>query len=288
LELSGWDAAAVFAKALTYAATLCAAGAVFFLFYARAWLKDSQRRRIRRLVGILLLASAITSSVKILILSGSMNGTVVGIFDSGFARMILRAGEGRAAYVRAIGLALCALALSADRRLQAPALIGAFIASLSFAQVGHIHGLHSAAASLLLGLHLLCAAFWLGALAPLLMITRDGDDAQIASTAVRFGQLALYGVGVLLVAGAGQLWILSRDASDFWTSDYGRMVAAKLFAVAVLLGVAAFNKRYLTPRLLAHRKAAASFYRSLQVEMLLGAVILLITAAFTTVTGPPG
>jgi putative copper resistance protein D len=287
LELSGWDAATVFAKALTYAATLCAAGAVFFLLYARDLLNGSQRRRIRRLIGVLLITSAIASGAKVLFLAGSMSGTFAGMFDSGFTGMILRAGEGRAAYVRLVGLALCALALSAHRRLQTPALIGAIIASVSFAQAGHVHALHSNTASLLLSVHLLCAAFWLGALAPLMMIAQDGNGVQIASSAARFGRLALYGVAVLLIAGASQLWILSRGAQDFWSSPYARMMAGKLLAVAVLLSVAAFNKLYLTPRLSAYRAAAARFHRSIQVEMLLAAVILLITAAFTTIMGPP-
>jgi copper resistance protein D len=288
LELSGWDVAAVAAKAVTYAATLGAAGAVFFLLYARALLDDAQRRRVRRLIGVLLIASAISSGAKILILAGSMNGSFEGIFDGGFAGMILRAGEGRAVNIRLVGLALCALAMAANRRLLIPALLGAIIASLSFAQVGHIHGLHpNTLATLLLSLHLICAAFWLGALAPLMVVAQDGSLVQIASTAARFGHLALYGVGVLLIAGADQLWILSRDAPDFWTSDYGRMMAAKLLAVAVLLSVAAFNKLRLTPRLAAHREAATRFQRSLQLEMLLGAVILLITAALTTLSGPP-
>ena len=240
-------------------------------------------------VGFLLPVSAISGVAKVLSLAGSMNGSFAGMFEGGFAAMILGAGEGRAAYVRLFGLALCALAMSADRRLQAPAIIGAIIASLSFGQVGHIHGLHSdTMASLLLCMHLVCAAFWLGALAPL------PDDyagrrccANRLGCAARFGQLALYGVGMLLVAGVAQLWILSRHASDFWTSDYGRMMAVKLLTVAVLMSVAAFNRLYLTPRLLAHREAAASFHRSIQVEMLLGAVILLITAALTTIAGPP-
>jgi putative copper export protein len=61
----------------------------------------------------------------------------------------------------------------------------------------------------------------------------------------------------------------------------------KLLAVGILLGVAAFNKLHLTPRLAANKEAASRFRRSLQLEMLLGAIILLITAAFTTITGPP-
>jgi putative copper resistance protein D len=123
-----------------------------------------------------------------------------------------------------------------------------------------------------------------------MMIARDGNSAQIATAAARFGKLALYGVAVLLLAGTGQLWILMRVAPGFWSfwnSDYGRMMAAKLLIVAILLGIAAFNKLHLTPRLAAHSEAAARFQRSLQLEMLMGAIILLITAAFTTITGPP-
>jgi copper resistance protein D len=287
LELSGWDVAALLAKALAYAATLGAAGAVFFLFYTRTLLDEAQCRRVRRLIGVLTIASAISSGARILVLAGSMNGTFEGMYSSGFTGMILRAGEGRAISLRIVGLALCAFGMFANRRLLTAALMGAIIASVSFAPAGHIHGLHSNTASLLLSLHLIFAAFWLGALAPLMMIAKDGNLAQIASTAARFGQLALYGVGVLVIAGTGQLWILSRDAPDFWSSDYARMMAGKLLAVAALLSVAAFNKLHLTPRLAAHREAATRFQRSLQLEMLLVAMILLITAALTTITGPP-
>jgi putative copper export protein len=54
------------------------------------------------------------------------------------------------------------------------------------------------------------------------------------------------------------------------------------------LSIAAMNKLYLTPKLLqGDRKARIRFRRSVQTEMIIGALILLITAAFTTLTGPP-
>lgn len=43
MEISGWDVAAVFAKAVAYAATFGASGAVFFLAYCRTLLRDQQR-----------------------------------------------------------------------------------------------------------------------------------------------------------------------------------------------------------------------------------------------------
>ena len=289
MELSGWDAAAVCAKAITYAATLGAAGAIFFLAYNGTLLFEVLRSRIRRLIGTLLLASALASCARVLLSGASMSGELGGMLDSGFLRMILGAGEGRATGMRLAGLALAALALPANPRFRALALLGAATASISFAGVGHIRGLlPNAAPLLLLCMHLLCAAFWLGALGPLLIAARVGSDTQVALLASRFGKIALGVVVLLLAAGAGVLWALIGDAAQFWSSDYGRMVAVKLLLVAALLSMAAVNKLYLTPKLLSgHAKAVIQFRRSVILEMIIGALILLITATFTTVAGPP-
>ncbi|MDP9009490.1 MAG: CopD family protein [Pseudomonadota bacterium] len=288
MELGGWDAAAVCAKAITYAATLGAAGAIFFLAYCGSLLQEPQRSRIRRLIGILLIVSAVVSCAKILLIAATMSGDLAGMFDQDFARMILGAGEGLATGMRMAGLALAAFAVASSPRFRALALVGAAAASMSFAGVGHVRGLTNIAPSLLLWLHLLCAAFWLGALAPLLITARSRNDSQIAAVASRFGQLALGVVVLLLSAGLSLLWILIRDAAQFWSSDYGRMMAIKLLTVAALLGIAAVNKLYLTPRLLrGDPRAFTQFRRTVQTEMVVGALILLITATLTTVTGPP-
>jgi putative copper resistance protein D len=269
LELSGWDAAAVCAKAITYAATLGAAGAIFFLAYSGSLLHELPRSRIRRLIGALLLASALASCARVLLGGASMSGELAGMFDSGFVRMIL--------------------GTSSNPRFRALALLGAATASISFAGVGHIRGLlPNTAPLLLLCMHLLCVAFWLGALGPLLIAARDRSDREVALLASRFGKLALGVVAVQLAAGAALLWTVIRGAAQFWSSDYGRMMAMKLLLVAALLSIAAVNKLYLTPKLLAgHAKAVIQFRRSVRTEMVVGALILLITAAFTTVAGPP-
>jgi copper resistance protein D len=289
LELSGWDAAAVCAKAITYAATLGAAGSVFFLSYCGSLLHELPRSRIRRLVGTLLLAAALASGARVLLSGASMSGDLAGMFDRGFLGMILGAGEGRATGMRMAGLALAALAIPSNPRFRALALLGAAAASISFAGVGHIRALlPNTAPLLLLCMHLLCGAFWLGALGPLLIAARDGSDREAALLASRFGKLALGVVVLLLGAGAGVLWTLLGDAAQFWSSDYGRMMAVKLLIVAALLSIAAVNKLYLTPKLLSgDAKALIQFRRSVKTEMVLGALILLITAAFTTIAGPP-
>ena len=289
MEIGGWDIAAALAKAVTYAATLGAAGAVFFTIHCGALLRDYQRVTVRRLIGVLAGTAAALSGLRILLLGGSMGGDASGMVDGAFMSMILGGGEGRATGLRIAGLFLACFATSKNPAFRAPAVVGAIIAATSFAWVGHAHGLeHNTASSLLLGLHLLCAAFWLGALPPLWIIAAGGDEAQIAAAAARFGKFAVVIVALLLAAGASLLWMFIAAADKFWSSDYGGMMAIKLLAVAGILGLAALNKLKLTPKLLSrHAGAVRSFRRSVLGEIFIGALILSITAALTTLSGPP-
>ncbi len=289
VDLSLWDVAEPVAKALTYAVTLGAAGGVMFLGYTHAIVADSDRRRIRRLVGVLLVLSALASGARIAVTAGSMSGDIAGMFDRVFLRMILQTGEGRALAIRVAGLLLAALAVCANRRPSALALLGAIIAATSFAWAGHAQAMSpSTLPTLLVCVHLLAVAFWLGALAPLLVLVRDGDLSRMAAVTARFGAVAVFLVGVLITAGLGLLWILLGELSNMWTSSYGRYMVLKLGLVASLLGFAAWNKWSLTPRLLAREVSAArGLRRSIMCELFLGGLILLVTATLTTLTGPP-
>ncbi len=288
MELTGWEAAVILDKALTYAATLGASGAIFFLNYNARLLRAAQLRRIRGCVAVLLILSALASAAKVLLLSGSMSDDFAGMFDGSFAAMILRAGEGRAAGMRLAGLILCGAMFLPARRASLAAGVGALLAAASFAAVGHVHALKpNGVATLLLTLHLWCGAFWLGALWPLLQVARDGDGAQTAAVAARFGDIAVILVSALIAAGALLLCRLLGVVSELWTSTYGRMLSLKLLVVAALLSAAALNKLRLTPRLAAGDAGAAMHLRrSIGTEMLLGGTILLVTAALTTLAGP--
>jgi putative copper export protein len=74
----------------------------------------------------------------------------------------------------------------------------------------------------------------------------------------------------------------------FFESAYGRIVAIKLLLVAGLLSLAAVNKLRLTPALLRGDSSALLRLRtSITAELVLAGLIVLVTAVFTTVTGPP-
>ena len=75
MQLSAWDVAAIGIKAILYAATLSAAGGVFFLFYSAALVGAEQHQSIRRWVGLCTAAALIASLVRLSILAGSMGET---------------------------------------------------------------------------------------------------------------------------------------------------------------------------------------------------------------------
>jgi putative copper resistance protein D len=282
------EALVITAKAITYAATLGAAGGIFFVAYSHALLGATAGARIRRHIGVLLVVAALASAVKILATAASASGDLRGMFDPGLVRMILQGGEGRASVVRATGLLLMTAALTARGPPGKTALVGAVAAATSFAWIGHPHA--AADDRLATGavvVHLLAAAFWLGALAPLLIVTRDADRARIAATVLRFGAAALIVVAILLVAGVCLLCLLLNDAGELWTTRYGHLVCAKLVFVGCLLALAAYNRKRLTPRLGAQaRGAEQGLRRSIQLEIVAAAAVLIFTAALTTLTGP--
>lgn len=288
MSFSVWDALVVAAKAVTYAATLGAAGGIFFLAYTRALLEDRDERAIRRFVEVLIVVSLSASGARILVTAASMSGEASGLLDRGLVRMIWQGGEGRALLARAAGLLMAAPAVIWHRRPTPLTLAAAGVAASSFAWVGHVHVLKSAAPTLLIVVHLLCVAFWVGALGPLWLVARRDDTARVAAAAVRFGRMAVVVVSALIVAGVWLLSMLLGGVSELWSSGYGRWLTLKLGLVACLLGFAAYNKLGLTPRLSAGDSSAVrGLRRSISAEMILASLILTVTAAFTTLTGPP-
>ena len=283
-----WDGAAVLVKAALYAATLGAAGGVFFLAYSRSFLESADRLAIARPLCILVVVAIAASAARVLLTAASMSEDAAGMLDARLLAMVWHGGEGRAAAIRAGGLLLAVPAVARYGRAGWLAIVGAAVAATSFAWVGHARAAAQDATPLLLGVHVLAVAFWLGALGPLAILARCREPRRLGAVAARFGRIAMALVGVLLAAGAAVLWILLGSLSELWTSGYGCLACAKIALVACLLALAAWNKLRLVPRIVAgDALAVRSLRRSIGAEMVVAGLILLITAALTTLAGPP-
>lgn len=165
------------------------------------------------------------------------------------------------------------------------ALFGALLIAASYTLVGHALGDPRLVLAALLGCHLLAAAFWVAALAPLY---RAAGGAQGAALLHRFGVLASAAIAILVTAGGIFAWLMVGTLGGLVTTAYGWTLLAKLGLVAGLMGLAAANKWRLVPALGKGKSGAQRHLRhSIKAEILVIAIILIATATLTSVTTPP-
>ena len=126
--------------------------------------------------------------------------------------------------------------------------------------------------------HLLAAGAWLGAL-PALVCWLDGNHALDATAQAtrRFSNLGMASVCVLVASGLINTWYQVVDVPGLIGTDYGRLLLVKLGLFATMLGLAATNRGYLTPRLVSRdRDAWHLLRRSAVLEIVAGIGVVLI------------
>lgn len=289
MALDALAIAAAVAKALTYAASLLAAGGALFLILFRDRLEGEEQRALRRFAGAAALLGIALSAARIFIQSAILGGGLPALFDLVLIGMIVRSGDGLAAGFRIAGFLLVAALFCTRAWGPFIALVGGLFVCMSYALVGHVSALGQGAwLKALLVLHLAGLAYWLGALVPLRRVMGSADLLRMAAIMTRFGHIALAVVSALLIAGGVLLWLLIEGLGPFLASLYGRLFVAKFVLAVALLALAALNKLRLTPALAAgDRRAALKLRRSIDGEIAFFGLILLTTALLTTVTSPP-
>jgi copper transport protein len=160
---------------------------------------------------------------------------------------------------------------------------GTLLVGLSFALTGHAA---TAQPCWLTGpalmLHVLCGAFWLGSLAPLLWSLRLLPAEAAHRGLRRFSAMATGAVGLLVLAGGALAWIqLGGRATALWGTAYGLRLSGKLAMVGGLLALAAVNRWALTPGVARNDSRALRRLRlTLLIDLALGLGVLGITASF--------
>ena len=293
-DLDGWQALAIIVKATTYSASLGAAGGVMFLAGFCDLVSEQEDRALRRFITRMALVAIGLSVLRIAVMNGMLSDELSGMWDVAMTQLVLKSSEGVATGLRVASLLI--IAVMCRKRVHGitlwAAFSAAFVAATTFALVGHASEVVMRSGlgllpQMLLCLHLLAVAFWLGALWPLHRSTYVDDIANIAVTMERFGKLAAVVVGLLIAVGMLLLWLLLGKPEALWETAYGQLFVIKLFFVAMLLAMAAMNKLRLTPQLLDGKHAVVlKLRRSINAEIVVASLILLVTASFTTVIGP--
>lgn len=180
------------------------------------------------------------------------------VTDGAVLRQVLGDGVWQSLLVTAIGLLaiLVTTGLPWSGAARPLALAGVVLAPVGFTLTGHTRSMEPALAAYVAdGTHLLAAAAWFGGLLALVGIVRTrrdaGDALGAAEAVVRFGSLAAGSVAVVAITGATLSWVEVGSASALTSTDYGRLLLAKVALVAVVVGLATWNRFRLVPHVAA-------------------------------------
>ncbi len=308
LDTSPWALATLLSKLVAYAGFVSLAGTLF-VFWLSARTANSAAQssspgwspalRARLISRSLVLGSAALVALLLyfLLQVGQINQNGLrGMVDSFMAGILLRSSVGYGLLLRAAALALLlagvwqarhALLMPGAMRLPPRLLVswlaGTLLFAVSFAVLGHVASL-SLPAQIAIVLHTLAISLWVGALSALYLLCEREPADRVLPLLQRYGLCGWGILGALLLSGVFLLTQWLQGPADLLTTPYGRVLAGKLALVLGLLGLGALNKFHLVPAVA--RNGSERLRQSIAFERVLAVLVLVLTAALTSLTGP--
>lgn len=201
---------------------------------------------------------------------------------------------GRIGWVLGVRLALTILLGWFILRLRAPGtgsstpwwlalLLGALLA-LTFSLQGHGAARGSALSVIVIWLHLVGTAVWLGGL-PMLVAALRQSGVPAAHLVPNYSRAALISVGVLALTGIYNAIVFVGTLDALTETTYGQALIAKTVIFALLLALGAINLLVLSPRLRrTDGTARRGLTRTVPTEILLGILLLLAVGVLSGVS----
>jgi copper resistance protein D len=312
----------IWVRAIHFAATLSVSGVVFFLSFigepafrvvdGNEPIAATVRRPLAGIAWVSLVLVVLSGAAWIMLQSAQMSERpLAAVWSEGVIWTVLSDTDFGHVWLARSGLtALLAVALypsyftGAHLPLWRPSVAltcaAALIGTMAF--VGHaaaglgVEGVVHETADVL---HLLAAAAWVGALAPLAVLLGAAANncgepslAIACEATLRFSTLGIVSVATVLTTGLVNSWELMGSVPALFGTDYGRLLLAKVALFLVMVSVAAVNRLQLTPQLVhrpdtsARRRALRQLRNNSLIEASLAAIILLIVGVLGTL--PPG
>lgn len=134
-------------------------------------------------------------------------------------------------------------------------------------------------------LHVCAVALWLGVFWPLLHELKTPPRVSVALP--RFTRLAPAIITVLLLSGLALAWLQLDSWTAIGRTAYGRILAAKLVLVLMLLALGAWNRYRLTAAVQHNAPSARRRMRRIVAVELLFAIVILALVAGWRFTPPP-
>ena len=270
-------------KTALYLGTVLLLGAGVFRLVIGPELARTMRRSLRvgAVLGAVLIISVSLADV------GWTVFRLVARFDPALTlEYLLTTRHGQATLLRlALTIPLALLVLTERRRSSGPLFAVTSLGVLvTFSYLSHAAVQHGAAALLTDLGHVTAAALWGGAVLYTALSPAWGDPAQREALTRAAGRVSSTGLGSVLLLTATGVYasVLHLEAPAMLaTTPYGRLLSLKLVLVAVILGLAAFNRWVYLPAL-TQRGATRGFARVMRLEALLLLTVFAATGLLTT------
>lgn len=181
------------------------------------------------------------------------------------------------------------LQTTVQQKLRVSVTAAAVVAGLAISYASTLTG-HSVdyglAGGLAILLHTFTVFWWMGSLYPLWRATPVLDQQSLHRAMARFGTIAATFVAVVIGAGSVLLWLMVDSPEDILFTRHGQLLGLKLVLVCAILGLAARHKWQLVPLLQEDGNGRARLRRSIAWEMVIAAIILVLTAVLSTAVSP--
>jgi putative copper resistance protein D len=275
-----FDLLSLLLRAVSFALEALAFGGVFFLLFSArpAGLNLETQTRLRRIAAGFALWLAVMQVVLIATSSAVLMGSSgMGIRDMASAAFVISG-----TIFAAASLALFLLLRLTSRLVLAVCLLlVALAASVSLSHAASRMD-HRPLLLVLTAAHHLGMAAWLGALPFLLIALNLSRDADVARRmAHRFSTMAVIGVAMLVLAGAGLAWFYAGSWQGMYGTSYGLLLSAKIVFTGLMLTLGAGN--FLVLRSVESDSAPLLFRlrRFSEAEIGLGFTVILAAASLT-------
>jgi putative copper export protein len=227
-------------------------------------------------IGAILLVAHMIAWLHHLSPSGDLSGDFIG--------SVLGSTLGRIELLRTI-LALLTFWAIALARMDRPTLILGAACLLVSGAIGHPAAIDPYLTIPAKMLHLVAGSVWIGGLVWLIWLSRC-DEAACRIEARRVSSVALISVIVIVLSGLLQTFFFLNTPADLISSRYGQRVFAKMIGLAIVVGIGAYNRFGLLPRLDAV-DGPKSLSRSVRVEIAVLTMIIIIGGFLAYEPTPP-
>ena len=295
MDTSSWTLILVILKFASYLSTSMLIGYVFvtagggkLLLTSQPWPMGGMAAyfQIGMVVGVI--AVLLTLPVQVIYVAGA---GIEGLKEAFWWALVWSGADADSLRLRALALGLILVSqMLKIFKLPGPilnllAIAGALTLVSSFGLRGHSVTLGMVGQGALI-LHLLILTIWAGCLWPLYRACELLNTENLKSLMSNFGIYAQIPILLLAVTGGYLAVRLLQSWATLFETSYGLLLSAKLVLVCAVLMLAAKHRFWLVPQLDSDAALVAKLARSIRWEMVLVGLIFLVTAFFTTTTGP--